>query len=69
MTKPKKTRPYPYFKVQARDRRSLAWKDHRHEAFATLDDALKFCASLDPMEVTRVVRWDENGSAPVDTER
>lgn len=66
MTKPKKLRPYPYFKVQSRDQRSMAWKDHRHEAFATLEEAMTFISSLDPSEVVRIVRWDASGSMPVD---
>lgn len=62
---PGKGRPYPYFKVQALDPRSLAWKDHRKEAFDDEASARAYQADVPPGIVTRVMRWEENGPIPL----
>jgi len=62
---PGKGRPYPYFKVQVLDSRSLAWRDHRREAFEDEASARAYRNGLDAGIVARVVRWDENGSTPL----
>lgn len=62
---PGKGRPYPYFKVQALDTRSLAWRDHRREAFADEASAWAYRATLPSDVVSRVVRWDEHGPVPL----
>jgi hypothetical protein len=62
---PGKGRPYPYFKVQALDARSMAWKDHRKEAFADEASAQAYRATIDPAVTTRIMRWEEDGAIPV----
>jgi hypothetical protein len=62
---PGKGRPYPYFKVQALDARSLAWRDHRREAFDNEASARVYQASLAPDIRSRIVRWDEGGATPL----
>ncbi len=68
MTRRTKGRALPYFKVQSRDPKSLAWRDRRREAFETLADARAFRTTLPQELETRVVRWDESGAAPVESE-
>lgn len=63
---PGKGHAYPYFKVQMRDARTLAWKDHRKEAFADEASARAYQASLGGEQQTRVMRWDEAGATPLD---
>ena len=65
MTRPRKGRPYPYFKVQWRDPSWLAWRDHRREAFSTLKEAQAYRDTLPSEYETRIVRWDEDGSSPL----
>lgn len=62
---PGKGHAYPYFKVQARDRRSLAWKDYRKEAFNDEASARAYRAKIDPGIKTRVVMWDQSGATPL----
>ena len=62
---PGKGHAYPYFKVQARDVRTLAWKDQRKEAFADEASARAYQASLSADLQTRVMRWDEAGATPL----
>jgi hypothetical protein len=63
--RPGRGHAYPYFKVQARDRRTLAWKDHRREAFDDDVSARAYRANVDPSIETRIVRWDEKGATPL----
>ena len=62
---PGKGRPYPYFKVQFLDHRSMAWKDHRKEAFPDEVSARTYRDSIDPKVTTRIMRWDEDGAVPI----
>jgi hypothetical protein len=62
---PGKGHAYPYFKVQARDMRTLAWKDHRKEAFKNEESARQYQAELGNGLQTRVVRWDATGPTPL----
>jgi len=62
---PGKGRAYPYFKVQALDPRSLAWKDHRREAFDDEASARAYRAGINSDRVTRIVRWEESGPIPL----
>jgi hypothetical protein len=62
---PGKGHDYPYFKVQAWDTRTLAWKDHRKEAFDDERSARAYRSKVDPTIRTRIVRWDESGATPV----
>lgn len=62
---PGKGRPYPYFKVQARDQRSLVWMDHRREAFDDEASARAYQSAIGDGVVTRVVRWEESGPVPL----
>lgn len=59
---PGKGHAFPYFKVQVRDQRSLAWKDHRKEAFDDEASARAYQATLAPELTSRVTQWDESGS-------
>lgn len=62
---PGKVRKFPYFKVQVRDPVTLAWKDHRKEAFEDKISAQAYRAGLAPEILTRIVKWDKNGSEPL----
>jgi hypothetical protein len=62
---PGKGHAYPYFKVQAWDPRTLAWRDHRKEAFDDEEAARTYRATIDPTVRTRLVRWDRTGSTPM----
>jgi len=62
---PGKGHVYPYFKVQAWDPRSLVWRDHRREAFDDEEAARAYRATIDRTVRTRIVRWDETGSTPM----
>jgi len=64
----RKSRAFPYFKVQSRHTKSLVWRDHRREAFDTLDEARAFEATLPRDLETRIVRWDERGAVPLKEE-
>lgn len=66
MRLPRKRHPYPYYKVQTRDPKSLAWRDHRREVFDTLAEARSFRAALPSTVETRIMCWTERGSSPVD---
>jgi len=57
---------YPYFKVQVRDERSLVWRDHRKEAFDDEASAREYKAGLENGLTSRITRWDETGSRPLD---
>jgi hypothetical protein len=61
----RKGRAFPYFKVQSRDTKSLVWRDHRREAFDTLDEARAFEATSSRELETRIVRWDDRGAVPL----
>jgi hypothetical protein len=64
--RPDRRRPEPYYKVQYRDGVALAWKDHRREAFATLDEALAFVRDLTNAELTfRIVEFNAGSSTTV----
>lgn len=62
---PGKGHAFPYFKVQVRDQRTLAWKDARKEAFDDELEARAFQASLGEGVTSRVMRWDEAGATPL----
>ncbi|RYH17061.1 MAG: hypothetical protein EON54_28040 [Alcaligenaceae bacterium] len=62
---PGKVRKFPYFKVQVRDPVTLAWKDHRKEAFDDEASARTYRAGIKPDSQTRVVRWDRSGNEPL----
>jgi hypothetical protein len=62
---PGKLRKFPYFKVQARDRVSLVWKDHVKTAFDDEASAQAHRKSVAVSIDTRVVRWDRSGSVPL----
>jgi hypothetical protein len=64
MLQRRKGRAFPYFKVQSRDRKSLVWRDHRREAFDTLEQARTFQATLPAELETRVMQWNERGATP-----
>jgi hypothetical protein len=63
---PGKGHAFPYFKVQMRDPRTLAWKDHRKEAFQDEASARAYRASLSTPFETRIVRWNRTGAAPLE---
>lgn len=56
--RPDRRRPEPYYKVQHRDRLTLAWKDHRKEAFDTLDEAMAFIRMNVTDEIFRIVQFN-----------
>jgi hypothetical protein len=58
-------RPEPYYKVQYRDRITLAWKDRRKEAFNTFDEALSFLRKCEGPEALRVVEFNAGRSNTV----
>jgi hypothetical protein len=62
---PGRVRKFPYFKVQARDPRTLSWKDHRKEAFDDEISAQSYRKNLPHGMETRIVKWDRNGSEPL----
>ena len=62
---PGKGHAYPYFKVQAWDRRTLAWKDYRKEAFDDEGSARAFQADVTSEIQTRIIRWDADGAVPL----
>jgi hypothetical protein len=62
---PGKVRKFPYFKVQVKDPVTLAWKDHRKEAFDDEASAITYRAGLNPGVQTRIMKWDKNGSEPL----
>ncbi len=62
---PGKGRAYPYFKVQARDSKTLAWRDHRKQAFVNEESARRYEAEIGGGFQTRVVRWDVSGPVPL----
>lgn len=62
---PGKVRKFPYFKVQVKDPVTLAWKDHRKEAFDDETAAQVYRDGVAPNIQTRIVKWDRNGSAPL----
>ena len=61
----RKGRTWPYYKVQFRDPKSLAWRDHRREAFDDLVSAEEYLTCLPVDLEARIVRWDRNGPAPI----
>lgn len=63
---PGKGHAFPYFKVQVRDQRTLAWKDARKEAFDDEPAARAFQAGLGQGVTSRVMRWDEVGPTPLE---
>ena len=63
---PGKGHAFPYFKVQSRDKRALAWKDHRKQAFKDEASARRYQATLGDNLQTRVVRWDPAGPTPLE---
>jgi hypothetical protein len=58
-------RPEPYYKVQFRDRITLAWKDRRKEAFNTFDEALSFLNQNKGREPLRIVEFNAGRSMTV----
>ena len=63
---PGKVRKFPYFKVQARDRVSLVWKDHKKEAFDDEASAQAYRKTIPGGVETRVVKWERSGSIPLE---
>ena len=63
---PGKVRSLPYFKVQAYDPVTLSWKDHRKEAFDDEASARAYRDTLPNRAKTRIVKWDERGSHPLE---
>ncbi|MGC2782148.1 MAG: hypothetical protein WA418_41595 [Bradyrhizobium sp.] len=63
---PGKGHAFPYFKVQVRDQRTLAWKDHRKEAFDDEPAARAYQAALGEGVTSRLMRWDANGAKPLE---
>lgn len=63
---PGKGHAFPYFKVQVRDERTLAWKDARKNAFEDEPAARAFQAGLSPSVTSRVMRWDVAGATPLE---
>lgn len=63
---PGKLRTFPYFKVQARDRISLVWKDHRKEAFDDELSAQAYRKTISADIETRVVKWERSGGIPLE---
>ncbi len=63
---PGKGHAFPYFKVQYRDLRTLAWKDHRKEAFGDEASARAYQADVGADVQTRIMRWTEAGATPLD---
>ena len=63
---PGKGHAFPYFKVQVRDQRTLAWKDHRKEAFDDEPAARAYQARLGDDVTSRVMRWDATGAQPLE---
>ncbi len=58
-------RAEPYYKVQYRDRITLAWKDRRKEAFDTFDEALSFLRRYEGPEALRIVEFNAGRSTTV----
>lgn len=63
---PGKVRKFPYFKVQARDPVTMSWKDYRKEAFDDEPSAQAYRKAVAAGIQTRVVKWDRNGSEPLE---
>lgn len=63
---PGKGHAFPYFKVQVRDPRTLAWRDQRKEAFDDEASARAYLTSLNAELETRIMRWDRSGAEPLD---
>ena len=63
---PGKLRKLPYFKVQAYDPVTLSWRDQRKEAFDDEASARAYRHSIPMTTKTRIVKWDETGSHPLE---
>jgi hypothetical protein len=63
--RPDRRRPEPYYKVQHRDRVTLAWKDLRKEAFATLEAAREFVEASTSTGPMRIVEFNAGRSTIV----
>jgi hypothetical protein len=62
---PHRRRPEPYYKVQHRDRVTLAWKDRRKEAFSTLEEAMAYLNALPSSDPLRIVEFRTGKSTTV----
>jgi len=58
-------RAEPYYKVQYRDRITLAWKDRRKEAFNTVDEALSYLQQSAGSEALRIVEFNAGHSTTI----
>jgi hypothetical protein len=63
---PGKLRKFPYFKVQTHDPVTLSWRDQRKEAFDDEASASAYRRTLPGHVRSRIVRWDETGSHPIE---
>lgn len=63
--RPDRRRPEPYYKVQHRDRVTLAWKDLRKEAFGTLEEARVFFDASGLKEPMRIREFNRGRSTVV----
>jgi hypothetical protein len=61
---PNRRRPEPYFKVQIRDPITLAWRDERREAFATLPEAVSYLEHIGVRPV-RIVKFEGGRSTAI----
>ena len=67
--RPERRRREPYYKVQYHDHLTLAWKDHRKNAFNTLDEARRYLlANLDATPL-RIVEFDAHGPKVIHEQR
>jgi hypothetical protein len=62
---PHRRRPEPYYKVQYRDNVTLAWMDHRKEAFDTFQEALGYLQDVTGREPLRIVEFNAGRSKTV----
>jgi hypothetical protein len=58
-------RKEPYYKVQYRDRLTLAWKDLRKEAFDTFAEARAYTRAHQGNEALRIVEFEAGESKTV----
>ena len=62
---PHRRRAEPYYKVQYRDRITLAWKDRRREAFNTFDEASNYLQQNAGHESLRIVEFNAGHSKTI----
>jgi hypothetical protein len=67
--RPDRRRAEPYYKVQYRDPKSVAWKDYRREAFDTAHEAVEFTRTVVTKNAMRVVEFNAGRATTVFEQR